>query len=193
MTTEMEEKVKARLGRKLAKINTIFKTSNAEIEMMDNNFKQEEISMPALASTATLDLTDDQFMALELSEDGSIFELLELKSDFIMVKRNLKRLITHGQTIFDQTLTLDIADLKASQIEAIASLSNSINQNLMDLVGLYKIIVEIEQARRGNPGPTAYGQNNVVQGNLNQVFVGNAAEALQEINKAKIKVVNPDE
>lgn len=181
MTIEMDEKIKAKLNRKLAKINSIFETSNNELEIMDQRFAKDAITMPPM-TTATLDLTDDQFMALELSEDGSIFELLELKSDFIMVKRNLKRLITHGQDLFDQIPKLDIDDLKASQIEAIASLSNSINQNLMDLVGLYKVIVEIEQARRGNPGPMGYGQNNHIQGNLQQVFIGNSAEALKHIN-----------
>ena len=180
MSVEMDEKIKAKLSKKLEKINTIFDTSNKEIEMMDTKFNNQAIEMP---DTATLDLTDDQFKSLTLTEDGSVFELLELKSDFIMVKRNLKRLITHGQNLFDQTATLDVGDLKASQIEAIAALSNSINQNLMDLVGLYKIIVDIEQARRGSPGPNHYGQNNLVQGNLQQVFVGNAAEALQHIKK----------
>lgn len=181
MDNKMDEKISNKLAKQMEKINSIFNTSNQEIDSMDIGLKENQI---VVIKPEKYDLTDDQFKALELSEDGSVFELLELKSDFIMVKRNLKRLIHHGQTLFDQTASLDMEDLKASQITALSELSNSINRNLMDLVGLYKTIVDIETIRRGNPGPTAYGQNNLIQGNLQQqIFVGNAADALKQIKK----------
>lgn len=166
----MDDKTKDRIERQMKQINNIFKTSNDKIEVMEN-----EIAVPG-----DFDLMDAPSM--ELTNDGSVFDLVELKTDFIMVKRNLKKLIDSGQRLFDQTIGLDLEDLKAGQIAAIAELSNSINKNLMDLVNIYKLIVDIESVKRGsNQVPGAL--NSGIQTLNQQVFVGNAADALKHINK----------
>jgi hypothetical protein len=78
----------------------------------------------------------------------SVFTLSQLKSDAELVHRNLRSLVLKGQRIMDQVETLDIADLKASQIESLSSLQNTIANNLKLIIDIYKQIAEIEKMKK---------------------------------------------
>jgi len=80
-------------------------------------------------------------------EITEVFSLRQLKQDAELVHRNLRSLVLKGQRIMDQTDALDIADLKASQIESLSSLQNTIANNLKLIIDIYKQIAEIEKIK----------------------------------------------
>jgi hypothetical protein len=87
----------------------------------------------------------DQNLPAEQIE--SVFTLNQLKADAELVHKNLRSLVLKGQRIMDQLDTLDIADMKASQIEAITCLQNTIANNLKMIIDIYKNIAEIEKMK----------------------------------------------
>ena len=62
-----------------------------------------------------------------------------------MVRQNVVTLINRGQNILESATHLDLGDMKAGQLEALASLQKSLGENIKLLLGIYKDIVSIEK------------------------------------------------
>jgi len=76
-----------------------------------------------------------------------LFALEEVRTDFLIVKRNLLKLMNKCQTLMDGTTEMQIFNITASQIDAISQLSNSITLQIQTVLKLYKDLAEIEQLR----------------------------------------------
>jgi hypothetical protein len=116
------------------------------------------------------------------SLDEEVFSLAMLKQDFMLVRQNLLGLVSKGQRLLDSCSVLDATELKASQIEAISNLSNSIANNLKIIVSTYKDIAEIEK-NRGKFGPTDQIVQSVNTGTVNNIVFSGTTSDLMEIIK----------
>lgn len=121
--------------------------------------------------------------------DEFCFNMSQLKQDFLMVRNNTIALIAKGQRILDQMGTLELADLKASQVEALSCLQTVVGNNLRLIMDTYKQVAEIEKLRQkqmqtsGQMGDTGSNINNGTVNNI--VFQGTPDDLLNLINNNK--------
>ena len=113
--------------------------------------------------------------------DLMLFERQELKKTFIEVKRNLQRLVAHGNTLMDQVSGVQLEELKASELSAISELSRTISDQLKMMIEVFKDIIQIEKDLKslGNPGPNIPEGTTVTQNNYN--FTGTTQDILRQI------------
>lgn len=126
-----------------------------------------------------------------------IFSLDLLRQDFIQMRSNVMSIISRGKTILDDAGTLDLGDMKASQLEALSSLQRSVGENIRLMVDIYKNIVAIEKEKhvmiRGlnqeNLGVgTSQGAINVCEGGnvtQNVIIAGGTHDILRLMKKAQ--------
>jgi len=125
-----------------------------------------------------------------------VFTLDLLKQDFMSMRSSILSLISRGKTILDDTGRLDIADMKASQLEALAALQKSTGENIKLLMGIYKDIVAVEKDKyvilRGlnqeNLGMQTQGNiqvGQVAQVTQNVIIAGGTHDILALMEKAK--------
>lgn len=127
---------------------------------------------------------DDTLVTLDSNE---VFSIDSLKSDFILIRQNVMKLITTGQRILDTASVLDISDLKAAQLSALSTLQQTIGSNLKLMVSIYKEICEIEKMRIGISGKVPEGSvQQINSGNTNHntiVFAGDTSALLDIIKE----------
>lgn len=130
---------KERTITRLKKVEEILNVSNDtidEIELSD----EQSFDLQEREQYDILD-PDDNF-----DEDiTSIVELRDLKKTFVMVKRNLQKLVVQGQTLMSQTIGVNIMELKASEIDAISKLSAVVSDQLKMMITIYQDIIKIEK------------------------------------------------
>jgi hypothetical protein len=188
---DKEEKADKRLEKKMQKIEKVFIDSDEilskmEIEAEEGEFTEEvkpekpPMDLARLNSLIEADRDPHDIEDLALVKDGNIFELDDLKKDFLMVKRNLHKMIRRGQTMMDSMEYMDMEDATATKVMAIAQLSTSISLNLKMLIEIHKDIVDIERARRPDIPGVIHG---AVEGDVHQniIFAGNADELMKHI------------
>jgi hypothetical protein len=121
-----------------------------------------------------------------IEEPESILSMSSLKQDFALVRTNVIKLVHTGQRILDSTSVLDISDLKASHLEALATLQSTLGSNLKLLMDIYKDIAAIEKSRAKAIPPSEQNApaaiNNGTVNNNNIVFSGSSSELLSLIN-----------
>jgi hypothetical protein len=84
----------------------------------------------------------------KVDEKGDeVFSLETLKSDFMMIRQNVMKLISTGQRILDTASLIDVSDMKASQLTALSQLQQTLGNNLKLMVDCYREISEIEKIR----------------------------------------------
>jgi hypothetical protein len=126
---------------------------------------------------------------LEVIGEGpeEVFTIALLKQDFMMVRQNLVALIAKGQRLLNTESQIDATELKASQVEALSELQNSISANLKLLIDIYKQVADIEKAKRSSMADM-YGHGMPLMGNVttnNIVFTGTPSELLSIMKKDK--------
>lgn len=125
--------------------------------------------------------------------EEEIFSLDNLKADFMLVRQNILRVINAGQGILSQVGVLDLADMKASQLEALNGLQKTLAENLKLLVSIYKDIVDIEKAKGALKGSKGMQEpapgTTVVQGNVNQnvLIAGGTHDMLDLLDQMRKK------
>lgn len=125
-----------------------------------------------------------------ISEFEEVFTLDLLKSDFTLMRSNLLSLITRGQQILEDTGAIDIVDMKASQLSALAELQLATGANIKLLIEIYKSIIGIEKEKyvliRGlnqeNLG--SENANQIISNTTNNIVVGSTHDILQALEKA---------
>lgn len=120
----------------------------------------------------------------EVVEDVRVFELDGLKTDFQLIRSNILKLVTNGQRILDTASVVDVADLSAKQLEALAQLQQTIGNNLKLLIDCYKSIADIEKLRQKeskkfDPGPANVNMGSVTNNNI--LFSGDTNQLLELI------------
>lgn len=127
-------------------------------------------------------------------EEASVMDMTLLKQDFVLMRNAIIKLIGTGQRILDQASVLDIADLKASQLDALSNLQTTLGTNIKSLMDCYEAITRIEKNRQ-KPVPKQAPSENINNGsvtNNNIVFSGSSSDLLAIINKnLPIKEVQP--
>lgn len=170
--------------KKMEKIEKIFteaETVLGDLEILEPKVVSDRPpGLDALSNKIDEQLVQYDIEDAALVKDGNVFELDDLKKDFLMVKRNLHKMIRRGQTMMDTTQYMDLEDSTAGKIMAIAQLSTSISMNLKMLIEIYKDIVDIEKTRRPEVPGVISG---AVSGDVNQniIFSGDTAELMRYI------------
>lgn len=142
-------------------------------------------NLPVPSVGTDVEVVDTEVGTLTPIVEEPLFELDQLKLDFAMVRSNLIKLVNSGQRMLESAGVLDIADLKASQLDALSTLQNTIANNLKMMMEIYKDMAAIEKARRSLPAPKGGDvQAPVNMGTVNNtqvVFAGSTAELLEVI------------
>ena len=155
--------------KNIKKLEKVFNIAEDVIQSLEIN--KEGMQEITLAPEAY------QFDEKEIEKNG-VLGLAELKADFLIAKRNLRKLIRHGQTLMDTSADMDMEEMTASKIMAIAQLSTSISGQLKMLVEIYKDIAEIEKSRKGGlPGAFEGNLAGVVHQNI--IFTGDATSLMK--------------
>lgn len=163
--------------------------------------KAAKIFANAQSTIDSLDIREDGKMLIEVGapapmpitpvgESGEMFELEEMKASFVEVRRGLQLLIHKGTTLMNQTGSMRLQDMTASQVEAIAALSGTISSQMEAMLNMYRTLMYVEKERKRanvpDPGQLAVTGDNT---NVTQttVFVGDTAELLKHLNQNKNK------
>lgn len=132
-----------------------------------------------------------EMMEYEDSDDEEMFSLKMLKQDFMMARQNVMQVCNIGQNILRQASVLDLSDLKASQLDALTNLQNSLGNNLKLMITLYKEIIDIEKSKAALKGKkfSGDGGTTIVQGDVNQnvIMAGGTHDLLDALEKQRQK------
>ena len=159
--------------KKVNKMDKIFDLADETIQEMDESTKEITMS-PSSYETVDVEISDN-----DIGDPNVTFELSELKKDFLIAKRGLKKLVKQGQTMMDTAQYVDLETASGSQIMAIATLSKVISEQLKMLVESYKDISEIEKNMRPSTG---FGEGTIIKGNVTQqTVVMSSADLLKDI------------
>ena len=112
------------LEKKLGVASNIVQTLSTELEL---------IEIPEITDIAVV--------------EEEVFNLQSLKTDFGLIRSNILKLVNSGQRTLDTASIIDVSDMKASTIQALATLQIAIGGNLNMLMNCYKTITEIEKLR----------------------------------------------
>jgi len=194
--------------------------NDEKLKALHEKFNMAEESVNKM--TEVIETLDDDLTDLEVVETGEpgqnlpadldtfeeVFTLSLLKQDFMSMRSNILKVVNRGQTILNDTDQLDIGDMKASQLEALANLQRSTGENIKLLMGIYKDIIAVEKDKyvllRGlnqeNLGSTESGnlqvgagsnvtQNVIIAGGTHDILqaIENAQKAKEPINVEEIK------
>jgi len=195
----------------MSKADDKLKALHEKFNMAENSINQmtEIIEVSEIIEVLDEDLTSldtyeikepGEHLPLELDKPEEVFTLDLLKQDFMSMRTNILAVISRGQGILDDTGSLDIGDMKASQLEALSSLQRSTGENIKLLMGIYKDIIAVEKDKyvllRGlnqeNLG-SSQGQITVGQGGTvtqNVIVAGSTHDILQLLEDAKNEKTN---
>lgn len=160
------------MTKRQTKIENIF---NAAEEVIENLEVDDEKLITMGPASYEIDEVGD------IEETDTVFEVMELKKDFIMVKRNLQKLVRQGQNLMDGVGIMHLDDMNGAQMSGIAQLSDVIGNQLKMMIEMYKDISEIERNKKPQ-NPLVPGN---VTGDLNQniLFTGTTADLLAQFDK----------
>jgi hypothetical protein len=165
--------------------------SNTKLDHLSKKFNLAENLVEEL-SIVIDDITTTELLPCptEVSDElvpmeASIMDMNLLKQDFMLMRNNIMKLVHNGQRILDSASVLDIADLKASQLDALANLQSTLGSNIKLLLDCYKDIASIEKSRQKpvSKQPVSENINNGSVTNNNIVFSGSSSDLLAIINK----------
>ena len=157
------------------------------------NISQNTLNTISVDVIDVEDIEDEDSMDIEPIQEilpgtyeSSIFGLVDLKKNFKLAQASLQQLINYGQGLMAQTVSMNLEELKASDVGAIAALSEAIYRQLRGLVEIFRDISEIElnikklnEKSIGNlPAGASFTQNNYT-------VTGTTADIIREIKNGK--------
>lgn len=136
-----------------------------------------------------IEVVEEHPLQVVTENTDNIFSIDSLKQDFVMVRDNIIKLVTTGQRILDTASILDVSDMKASQLQALAEMQTTIGNNLKLLISIYKEITDIEKSRSKNevPNTSQVANVGVINNNNNIVFNGTNTELLDLIHQNQLE------
>ena len=168
-------------------LDILEKKLNIATELMEElNFDDIEICVPTIPDITDIEIIQPKNLTEPIKEE-EVFSIDSLKNDFIMIRSNVLQLISTGQRILASASVIDVSDMKAPTLNALASLQETLGNNLHLMVTVYKEICEIEKMRmcvNGKP-VDGVGSQNISTGNVTNntqiVFSGGTADLLKLI------------
>jgi len=142
--------------------------------------KVEKISQEITISAGDYEMIDSDIDD-SLTADGKVFELTELKRDFIRTKRHLQALIEKGQTLMDACLEQPESYQEPRMIEAISRLSETVGKQIKFITELYLDIADMEMKREKNSANSTTPEGSTFV-NGNAIFVGSTSELMNHLN-----------
>lgn len=196
MKKEKQTKIKEKLDKLQEKFNIAAEAIDVltlDEDLSDLEDSLEVHSPPPVPTQNNLPTTKDKDSVL-LDE---VFDFETLKKDFAMIRSNVIAIINKGQHILEECSHLDLADMKAGQLEALANLQKTLGENIKLLVSVYKDIVSVEQQKKtmltsqiNNEEENNKGGMQV-NGTVNQqfIFAGNTSDLIRAFNQIEEKKV----
>jgi len=183
----------------MSKNETKLKNLHEKFNLAENAIDQMTVVVDSLEEDLTsLEVTEIGQPGEYLPENNSqkeVFTLDLLKSDFMTMRSNIMSVINRGQKILEETGTLEIGDMKASQLEALAQLQKSTGDNIKLLMGIYRDIIAVEKDKyilmnglNQEMLGAGQGQIQVAAGatlNQNVIVAGSTHDILRLMEKAK--------
>ncbi len=161
--------------------------------------KAAKIFANAQSTIDSLDVSDNGALIIEegtpvpmpitpIGDGGELFELEEIKASFVEVRRGLQSLIHKGTRLMNQTGSMQLKDMTASQVEAIAALSSVISGQMESMLSMYRTLMYVEKERNKvnqmpQQGMSITGENPEVTNTT--IFVGDTSELLKHLNQTK--------
>jgi hypothetical protein len=169
--------------KKMAKLEEKFNVANGLVHELTAVVDEMGEKLPQL-----MPVTGEVVEAIE--ENPRAFEMDNLKQDFQLIRTNVLRLINNGQRILDTASVIDVSDLSAKHLEALASLQQTIGNNLKLLIDCYKQLADIEKLRQKEIkltkcDPTMGMVNTGTVVNNNILFQGDTSQLLDLIQQNK--------
>ncbi|NCP97691.1 hypothetical protein GW796_05550 [archaeon] len=153
------------------KLDRLEKKFSIATELVDSLYEEfEEIDNAPVEITVT-------------EENEEVFNISGLKSDFLLVRNNIMKLVNSGQRVLDTASLIDVSDLTASQLKSLAEMQTAIGGNLKLLISIYKEIAEVEKMRLKDKNIKEIPQN-IINGTVNNnqiMFSGSSSELLNII------------
>lgn len=122
-------------------------------------------------------------------KEEKIFELSNLRQDFMLIRQNILSLLDTGKRILNSVSVLDPSDMKASQIQAVSDVLKTVGENSKILFDLYKQMAEIESIRNGKGRgkfSSEPANQNISTGNTitnNQILFSGSSDQLLQLIK----------
>lgn len=144
----MKYETMKKVPKRLKKVEELFDIAQETLEECQLPPEPEESTeievLPPENSTELGDPVEEGNKELQLPR---LFDLSEVRQDFMIARRNLNKLMLRCQNLMDGTEGFNIVEMKSSQVEAVALLANSINMQIQTVVRLYRDLAEIEKLR----------------------------------------------
>lgn len=175
------------------KIEALEKKLNIATSLIEElDIEDCDIVPPNMAQSITVVEPIDGTINLpstDVKQQEEVFSIDALKTDFVLIRQNLLKLITTGQRILDSASLIDVADMKASQLTALSSLLETVGSHCRTMVDIYKQISEIEKIRMCTTGKSPEGVNQINTGNtINNtqiIYTGDTSNLLDYIKQAQ--------
>ena len=162
--------------KRLKKVEELFGIAEEILEQTKIPENTEETAVEIIPADYSTDLEESN------SEDKlpRLFNLDEVRHDFILARRNLFKLMKRCQDLMDQTTEFDITDMKSGQIEATATLANSVTAQIQLVMTLYKDLAQLEVLRTPPQLKNKESQDNP---NSDIVFIGDSKTLVELIEE----------
>lgn len=170
---------------KVADFTLLEKKLNIATNLIDElEIEECDISLPSLTDSDT-----KYEMVAADKNPNEVFSIDTLKSDFIMIRQNVMKLIATGQRVCDSASIVDVSDMKPSTLQAIAMLHQTLGSNIKLMVDIYKQIADIEKTRdkvrpKDEQPSSVTNSGTIVNNNI--VFQGDTSELLDIIKQNQL-------
>jgi len=138
--------------------------------------------------TKDIVLTTDDYEVEEISEKDlqvmnkdsgkiELFDLIDLKKDFVLARRNLQNLVRRGRDLFNSLSTGDADVMSGSRIEGISNLMANITKTIETTMVMYERVVKVERERNNLPDQPGM---NIGKANTVNIIQGTTADLLKK-------------
>lgn len=167
---------------KLERLEEKFNLASEIIEDLDNLVEDLNLEKGLPIEFESKDLVE--------IKNEELLNINQLKADFQLIRQNVMSVVAAGNKILKDVGTLDLGDLKASQLQALAQLQTALGMNIRLMMDIWKDLCVIEKSREKKNSVTPEQGVNVINGNVNNtqvLFQGSSSELLKLINETTTK------
>jgi len=149
------------------------------LEKLEEKFNLQKIHSEEIINKIDKDINLEEIDTKNIPEE-ELFSFEQLKNDYLMIRQELMKLIQLGQKILANASELEIYDLKAGQLMALAQLQDSVSRNLELMIDIYKKLTEIKKNLEVSKEEKKEENSFNIQ---NAIFTGSTAELLKMIKE----------
>jgi hypothetical protein len=141
---------------------------------------EEKFNLETQKTNEIVEKIDNEITSVDTEiPEEQLFSFEQLKNDYLMIRQELMKLIQLGQKILSSAADLEIYDLKAGQLMALAQLQDSVSKNLELMIDIYKKLTEIKKNLEPQKEEKKEEKFNI----QNAIFTGSTAELLKMIKE----------